>query len=414
MRQTIVGLDIGTTKVCTVVAQVHERGGSTILGVGVTPTKGFDKGVVVHIDDAVAVIEASLADAERQSGIRIDSAYVGITGSHITSLNSSGVAAIARQNHEIAASDIGRAASAAEAVVAPSGREVLHVIPRTYTIDGQEGVRNPIGMNGYRLEVQAHIVSADGMAIHNTVKTIERAGIAIDDLVFQPLASSEAVLTQDEMESGVVLVDIGGGTTDIAVFSQGSIWHTGVLPIGGNNLTNDLAYILHLSHSSAEQLKHQHGSAIITPLDESNQDEQIALDAASGGQQVSRQLVHEIIHARAEQMIEMIYYEVMRSGLEKIPPAGIVLTGGTTLLSRFDELTREMLGVPIRVGTPNRITGLTELVSSPAFATSVGLLRWGSRANATVAARAPASNNGARAGDGFFERFKRWLQEFLP
>lgn len=386
MRHTIVGLDIGTTKISTIVAQVHESGGANILGVGLTQTKGFEKGVVIHIDDAVAAITASLEEAERQSGVRISSAFVGITGNHITSLNSSGAVAIGRASHEILGSDISRAASAAEAVIAPQQREVLHVIPRTYAIDGQEGMRNPVGMNGYRLEVQAHLVSGEAMAIQNLVKTVERAGIDIDDLVFQPLASSEAVLEADEIESGVVLVDIGGGTTDIAIFAQGSIWHTGVLAIGGSHITNDLTYILHLPYTNAEQIKRIHGSALpAAPIE--GEDDQIDYDAGNGTmQQISRQLVHEIIHARAEQLIEMVYYEVMRSGLQTLPPAGIVLTGGSALLPGLDTLTREMLGVPTRIGTPTRITGLTDRIGTPAFAASVGLLRWGRRANETISA----------------------------
>lgn len=414
MRHTIVGLDVGTTKVCTVVAQVHERGGANILGVGIQPSKGFDKGVVIHIDDAAAAIAASLADAERQSGVRIDSAFVGITGNHISSLNSSGAVAISHPTHEIDTSDIGRAANAAEAVVAPSQREVLHVIPRSYAIDGQDGVRNPVGMSGYRLEVQAHVVSGEEMAVQNLIKTVERAGIDIDDLVFQPLASSEAVLTPDEMESGVVVIDIGGGTTDLAVFAPGSIWHTGVLAVGGNNITNDLAYILHVPHTHAEQIKCQYGSALVTH-DQHEQDSiTIEGSATSGAQQVSRQLIQEIIHARAEQMVEMIYYEIMRSGLETLPPTGIVLTGGTALLPHIDELMREMLGVPVRIGTPIRVTGLVERVNSPMFATGVGLLRWGGRAHGTLTPSQHAGRSTPSRGSSLFERFQRWLREFLP
>jgi|HigsolmetaAR202D_1030399.scaffolds.fasta_scaffold00804_18 cell division protein FtsA len=424
MRHTIVGLDLGTTKICTVVAQVHERGGAHILGVGTAPSKGFEKGVVVHIDDAAAAIASSIEQAEKQSGVRIDSAYVGVTGSHISSLNSSGAVAIGRSSQEITEDDIARAAHAAEAVIAPSQREVLHVIPRTYTVDDQEGVRNPIGMRGYRLEVQAHLVSGEAMAIQNLLKTVERAGIEIEEFVFQPLAASEGVLKPEERETGVVLVDIGASTTDIAVFLQGSIWHTSVLAVGGNHFTNDLAYILHLPHNQAEEVKRRYGRVVsieqavgenqeLATEEARKPDEEIQLDASFGSAQtISRTMVEEILSARAEQLIEMIYFEVMRSGISKLPPAGIVLTGGSALLPQFDQLVQEMLGVPVRIGFPTRVTGLTDQVNTPCMATGVGLLRWGSQNG--DGETSVMSHQHHHAGPSWFERFKRWLQEFLP
>lgn len=427
MRHTIVGLDLGTTKICTVVAQVHERGGAHILGVGTAPSKGFEKGVVVHIDDAASAIAASIEQAEKQSGVRIDSAYVGVTGSHISSLNSSGAVAIGRNSQEILEEDIARAAHAAEAVIAPSQREVLHVIPRSYTIDDQEGVRNPVGMRGYRLEVQAHLVSGEAMAIQNLLKTVERAGIEIEEFVFQPLAASEGVLKQDERESGVVLVDIGASTTDIAVFLHGSIWHTAVLAVGGNHFTNDLAYILHLPHNQAEEVKQRYGRIVsveqavgegreqneASDEAEKSNNEEIQLDSSFGSMPtIRRTMVEEILSSRAEQLVEMIYFEVMRSGLEKLPPAGIVITGGSAQMPEFDRLLQEMLGVPVRIGLPTRVTGLVEQVNTPCMAAAVGLLRWGSQNG--EGETSVISHQHHHAGPSWFERFKRWLQEFLP
>src|SRR3712207_553821 len=255
MNRTVVGIDVGTTKICTMVAEVREDARVNILGVGVTPSKGLDKGVVVNIDEAVSAISTSVEKAERTSVYRIGTAYVGIAGRHISSLNSRGVVAISRPDHEISRADVERAVESAQAVAIPTQREVIHVIPRAYIVDGHENIRDPVGMSGYRLEVETHIVSGEVMAIQNLIKSVERAGVEIDDLVLQPLASAEAVLSQEDKERGVVLVDIGGGTTDIAIFVHGSIWHSIVLPIGGNHFTNDLVYVLHTPPHTAEYLK---------------------------------------------------------------------------------------------------------------------------------------------------------------
>lgn len=412
MQRTIVGIDVGTTKVCTVVAQVQENGTANILGVGLTPSKGLDKGVVVNIDDAVASIATSVEKAERLSGYRIGTAFVGVAGRHITSLNSSGVVAISRPDHEITRNDIARAVDAAQAVAIPTQREVIHVIPRAYVVDGQEGIRNPIGMSGYRLEVQTHIVTGEVMAIQNLIKSVQKAGVEIDDLVLQPLASGEAVLTPEDTDRGVVLVDIGGGTTDIAVFINGTIWHTCVLPVGGNHFTNDLVYVLHTPYNTAEYLKLKYGSAIAEP---SEGDDMIDAETLAVGeqQQISRQLINEIVHARAEQIVELVYNEIKRSGYEGMLPAGIVLTGGTALLPRLDELTRDMLGIPVRIGVPTGLTGLADSLDSPPYSTSVGLLRWGGRHSSS--ALGPSHSQPERNDWGSsYERFKGWLREFLP
>ncbi len=414
MQRTIVGIDVGTTKVCTVVAQVQDQGDVNILGVGLTPSKGLDKGVVVNIDDAVASIATSVEKAERLSGYRIGTAFVGVSGRHITSLNSGGVVAIGRPDHEITRNDIARAVDAAQAVAIPTQREVIHVIPRAYVVDGQEGIRNPIGMSGYRLEVQTHIITGEVMAIQNLIKSVQKAGVEIDDLVLQPLASGEAVLTPDDTDRGVVLVDIGGGTTDIAVFIQGTIWHTCVIPVGGNHFTNELVYVLHTPYNTAEYLKLKYGSAIAEAPGEGS-DDLVDADSLAVGekQQISRHMINQILQSRAEQIIELVYNEIRRSGYEGLLPAGIVLTGGTSLLPRLEELTRDMLGMPVRIGAPTNLHGLADSLDSPPYSTSVGLLRWGARHGLEMLS-SPHSAPERNGWGSSYERFKGWLREFLP
>ena len=415
MNRTVVGIDVGTTKICTMVAEVRDDGRVNILGVGTTPSKGLDKGVVVNIDEAVSAISTSVEKAERLSGYRIGTAYVGIAGRHISSLNSRGVVAIPRQDHEITRSDVERAIESAEAVAIPTQREVIHVIPRAYIVDGHENIRDPIGMSGYRLEVETHIVTGEVMAIQNLIKSVERAGVVIDDLVLQPLASGEAVLSPEDKDRGVVLVDIGGGTTDVAIFIQGGIWHSVVLPLGGNQLTNDIVYVLHTPHNTAEYLKLKYGNAIAR---EPEEDEEDAIDTESFApgeqQQISRYYLNQIIQARVEQIIDLVGAEIRRSGYEGLLPAGVVLTGGSSQLPGLDELAREMLGVPVRIGVPTYLAGLAETVEAPPYATGVGLVRWG----VTRGMHHPIGSF-TRTSEGnnwrnVYDRFKLWLKEFLP
>ncbi|WP_026370127.1 cell division protein FtsA [Kallotenue papyrolyticum] len=415
MNRTVVGIDVGTTKVCTMVAEVRPDGRINVLGVGLTPSKGLDRGVVVNIDDAISAISTSVEKAERLSGYRIATAYVGIAGRHVQSLNSRGVVAISRPDHEITAMDVARAVESAQAVAIPTQREIIHVIPRAYIVDGHENIRDPVGMSGYRLEVETHIVTGEVMAIQNLIKSVERAGVTIDDLVLQPLASGEAVLTPEDKDRGVVLVDIGGGTTDIAIFIQGGIWHSVVLPVGGNHFTNDIVYVLHTPHNTAEYLKLKYGAAIAEEPHEGEEDRITAESFAPGEQiQVSRYELNQILQARAEQIVELIAAEIRRSGYEGLLPAGIVLTGGAALLPRFDELMREMLGMPVRIGRPTNLTGLADAVDSPPYATCVGLVRWGmvnGLRQPHKDANKPSETGNWRA---VYERFKSWLREFLP
>ncbi len=416
MQRTIVGIDVGTTKVCTIVAQASDTGKLNILGVGLTPSKGIDKGVVVNIDDAMSAISASVEKAERLSGYRIGTAFVGVSGRHISSLNSRGVVAVQRPDHEITRNDVARAVESAQAVAIPTQREIIHVIPRAYVVDGHEGIRDPIGMSGFRLEVETHIVTGEVMAIQNLIRSVQKTGVEIDDLILQPLASGEACLTADDKDRGVMLVDIGGGTTDIAIFVQGGVWHTSVISVGGNHFTNDITYVLHTPHNTAEYLKIRYGSAIAgDPPAEADSDDQIEIDTLTVGekQKISRHLLNDIIQARAEQVVELIYNEIKRSGYEGMLPAGIVLTGGAAQLSRFDELMRDMLGMPVRIGVPTDLSGLNDSLDSPSYATGVGLLRWGARHGLSMLG--PIHRTDERQGWGnVYERFKGWLREFLP
>ena len=415
MNRTVVGIDVGTTKICTMVAEVRDDGRVNILGRGLTPSKGLDKGVVVNIDEAVAAISTSVEKAERTSGYRIGTAYVGIAGRHISSLNQTGVVAIPRADHEITRQDVDRAVESAQAVAIPTQREVIHVIPRAYIVDGHENIRDPIGMSGYRLEVETHIVTAEAMAVQNLIRSVERAGVVIDDLVLQPLASAEAVLSPEDKDRGVVLVDIGGGTTDVAIFIQGGIWHSVVLPLGGNQLTNDIVYVLHTPHDTAEYLKLKYGQAIAREPEEGEDDEIDTESFAPGErQQISRFYLNQIIQARVEQIIDLVGAEIRRSGYEGLLPAGVVLTGGSALLSGIDELARDMLKVPVRIGVPTNLSGLAESVDAPPFATSIGLVRWGM----TKGMRHPSGSYTGRIESNnwrnVYDRFKLWLREFLP
>lgn len=415
MNRTVVGIDVGTTKICTMVAEVRPDSRINVLGVGLTPSKGLDKGVVVNIDDAVNAIATSVEKAERLSGYRIGTAYVGIAGKHVQSLNSRGVVAISRPDHEITGMDVSRAVESAQAVAIPTQREIIHVIPRAYIVDGHENIRDPVGMSGYRLEVETHIVTGEVMAIQNLIKSVERAGVIIDDLVLQPLASGEAVLTAEDKDRGVVLVDIGGGTTDIAIFIQGGIWHSVVIPVGGNHLTNDIVYVLHTPHNTAEYLKLKYGSAIAQEPEE-GEDDVIKTESFAPGehQEISRYHLNQIIQARCEQIVELIAAEIRRSGYEGLLPAGIVLTGGSSQLPGFDELVREMLGMPVRIGSPSNLTGLSDAVDSPPYATGVGLVKWGM----INGLRQPGGSLTMPREPGnwrnVYDRFKGWLKEFLP
>lgn len=376
MAVPVAALDIGTTKTVALIGEAAEDG-VRILGVGLAPSNGLRKGVVVDVKLAAQSIALAVEQAERMANMAIEGAYVGIAGAHIASINSRGVAPI-HNSRAVTQDVVQRAMDAATAIAVPDNREVIHSIARGYSLDGQDGVRDPIGMMGYRLEVEAHIVTGATPSIQNLYKAVEAAGLQILQLVLEPIAAGDAVLTQAERDHGVVLVDIGGGTTDIAIFIEGSVWHTVVLPIGGLHLTNDLAVGLRSPFAAAEEIKMKYGTLL---ADDARAEEIIEL-AAFGDEEmrvVSRHEVAEILAARADEILGMILAEIKRSGYDGLLPAGVVLCGGTAQLAGIKSFAREILGLPVRVGSPQAIVGMTDRVSAPMCATSVGLVHWGAR-----------------------------------
>jgi cell division protein FtsA len=375
-----------------------------IVGVGNVPSKGIRKGVVVNVHEVATAIADSVQRAERTSGYEIASAYVGVAGAHINAINSRGVVAISRGERGIRPVDVERALEAARAIDVPHNREILHIIPRGFSVDGDDGVRDPVGMQAYRLEVEAHIVTGATSSIRNLVKCVQGTGVQIDSLVLEPLASGAAALTEMEREMGVVLVDIGGGTTDIAIFIEGSIWHTVVLPTGGEQITNDIAIGLRMPYDSAEAIKIKYGHAVSQAV---MPEEMVKIDVfgEDGQQQIPRQFLAEIIEARAEEIFEMVMKEIKRSGYDGLLPAGLVLCGGTANLPGLKDLARDVMGMPTRVGEPTDLRGLVDSLHSPAFATSVGLLRWGVSHDLPQPVQQPARN---------LLKMPGWLKAFLP
>jgi cell division protein FtsA len=378
-KEIIVGLDIGTTKICCIVGEFQpatatEPSEINIIGFGQAPSNGMRKGVVINIDSTVESIKKAVKEAENMAGIKIASAYVGIAGTHIKSFNSSGVVAV--KDKEITQQDIQRVIEAAKAVMIPQDREVLHVIPQEFIIDDQDGIREPVGMNGVRLEAKVHIVTGSISSAQNLIKCANRAGVGVTELCLQPIASSAAVLSQDEKELGVALVDIGGGTTDIAIFREGALLYTSVLPIGGTHITNDISVGLRCSIDHAEKIKLAHATAIASQVNES---ETIEVPAVGEGKPrvVSRKILAEVVEARVEEMCTMIQQEIEKSGYADMLAAGIVLTGGTTLLQGMVELGDFLFEIPLKRGVPIRLGGLKEVVNSPKYSTAVGLLKYG-------------------------------------
>ncbi len=373
--RTIAAIDVGTTKVCTTIADVNDGGAMRIVGVGISPSVGLHKGLVVNINEARDSIRESVRKAEQASDYKIDSAYVGVTGRHVTSLNNRGVVAITRNDRVVRSDDLRRVLATAQSIKVPADRKLLHVIPRTYAVDGQAGVKNPVGMHGFRLDVETHVITAAVTSIQNLVKCIRSIGVDIEDLVLEPLASSEAVLTGDEKQVGVILADIGGGTTDVAVFKDGSIWHTSILPVAGYQLTRDVSIGLGLPFDVAEEMKKRYGS--VMPVYESKAESNTAI--SQDGHGVSYQDLCDIIRARVEEIMKLILLEMPNSDYETLVPAGLVLTGGSSNLAGIATLGREILQLPVRVGTPTDMSGLTDTLCDPAYATSVGLLLWAAK-----------------------------------
>ena len=408
-ERVIVGIDVGTTNICVLVGELDRDGKLNIVGVGTCPSQGLRRGVVVNIEETVTSIAAALDRAERLSGKKITTAYVGIAGSHIASENSKGFVAISPSHRDIIQNDISRAIEVARAIAIPANREVIHVIPRGYVVDGQEGIKNPIGMSGFRLEVETHIITGAVSSIHNLIKCVHKARVEIEDLVLEPLASSEAVLVDGETDLGVALVDIGGGTTDIAVFSDGAIWQTVVLPIGGNLITSDIAIGLRLPFGVAEELKVTYGHCDPSTIAEDDMIE-LAQFMPDCDDLVPRKLLAEIIQARVEELFEMVHEEIRKSGYDGLLPAGLVLTGGTAELPGIQTLAGQILDLPTRIGSPLGLHGLSDSISRPAYATAVGLLQW-ALTHTSFLEEDEQEESGAM---GFASRFGRWLRAFIP
>jgi cell division protein FtsA len=410
-EQAVVALDVGTTKVCVLIGEIEPDRALNIVGVGTAPSRGMRKGVVVNIDEVAGSITEAIEQCVRLSGYRVDSAYVGVTGSHIQGLNTKGVIAVSSSVQEITPADVERAMEAARVQAISGDREVLHVLARGYTLDGQEGVRDPVGMSGHRLEAEIHIVTAATTALHNLVRAVRRAGVDIDAPVLQSLAAAEAVLQPAELESGVALVDIGGGTTDIAIFHDLGVAYTTTLPVGGTHITNDLALGLQAPMSLAEEVKIQFGSAVAGEYEPSDVVDLKTYDNEDG-EPVSRRLIAEIVESRMQEIFALVKREIEKAGYGRLLPAGVVLTGGTADLRDIRRLGRETLGMPVRIGRPSGVVGLTDTVTKPAFATSVGLLLWAQNRDGDPVSTVSHSPSSTWRGDS--HKFGRWLREFLP
>lgn len=374
-KSIITSIDVGTTKICTTIAEYNENGGIRVVGVGLSPSHGLHKGLVVNINEAREAIRDSVRKAEQACDYRVESAYVGVTGRHVSSMNNRGVVAITRNDRLVRSDDLKRVLSSAQSIKVPNDRRLLHVIPRGYSVDGQTGVKNPVGMHGFRLDVETHVITAAATSIQNMVKCIRGVGLDIDDLVLEPLASSEAVLTEDEKQVGVILADIGGGTTDICIFKDGSIWHSSILPVAGYQLTRDIAIGLGLPFDVAEEMKKRYGS--VMPVYESRMESSNPISADGHG--VSYQDLCDIIRARMEEIMRLILLELPSADYESLVPAGVVFTGGSSNLSGVEALGRDIMRLPVRVGVPAHVYGITDSLRDPAYATSVGLLLWGAK-----------------------------------
>lgn len=399
-RNLIVGLDIGTSKVAAIVGEVNEAGEVEVIGVGSTPSRGLKKGVVINLESTVNSIQRAVEEAELMAGCEITSVYAGIAGSHINSLNSHGIVAI--KNKEVSQYDIGRVIDSARAVAIPADQKILHILPQEFVIDMQAGIKEPIGMSGIRLEAKVHMVTGSVSAAQNITKCIRRCGLAVDDIVLEQLASCTSVLTEDEKELGVCLIDIGGGTTDIAIFSQGAIKHTAVIPIAGDQVTNDVAVALRTPTESAEAIKRAYACALTQLVDAEEM-----IDVPSIGdrppRKISKQNLAEIIEPRYEELMLLVQAELRRSGYEGLIAAGIVLTGGSSKVQGLIELAEEIFHMPVRLGLPQHVSGLTDVVANPVHSTGVGLLLYG---------RDHLMNGEhlSESGDGIFARMKAWFQ----
>ncbi|AFP29714.1 MULTISPECIES: cell division protein FtsA [Marinobacter] len=398
----IVGLDIGTSKVVAIVGKRKMDGSIEVVGVGSNPSKGLKRGVVVNIEVTVQAIQRAVEEAELMAGCRIHSVYAGIAGSHIKSLNSHGIVAI--RDREVTQADIDRVIDAAQAVAIPADQKILHILPQEFVIDNQEGIKEPLGMSGVRLEAKVHLVTCAVNAAQNIEKCIRRCGLEVDDIILEQLASSHAILTEDEKELGVCVVDMGGGTTDIAVFTGGAIRHTAVIPIAGDQVTNDIAMALRTPTQNAEEIKIKYACAL-TQLAGADETIKVPSVGDRAPRDLSRQALAEVVEPRYEELFMLVQSELRRSGFEDMIPAGIVITGGASTMEGVIELAEEIFHMPVRLACPQAVSGMTEVVNNPIYATGVGLLIHGFRQ--MDLGRTPVLK-GERAPT-LFERMKAWF-----
>jgi cell division protein FtsA len=403
----IVGLDIGTTKICCIIGERTPEGGVDIIGLGQYPSRGLRKGVVVNIDSTVESIKSAVEEAEMMAGFEIESSFVGIAGGHINSLNSHGIIAV--KGKEVIDKDVERVIEAAKAIAIPLDREVIHVLPQEYIVDNQDGIKDPLGMAGVRLEAKVHIVTAAVTSAQNIVKCVNKAGLDVQDIVLEQLASSESVLSADEKELGVAMIDIGGGTSDMAIFYQGAIKHTSVLTIAGSQMTNDIAIGLRTPNNEAETIKHSYGCAF-SPLVRA--DETIEVSSVGGREPktVSRQILSEIIEARSKEMFDMLDMELTNSGFRDLITSGIVLTGGASAMEGIADLAESVFQCPVRIGTPIGLGGLIDVVNNPMYATSTGLIQYGLKADKSGKTR---QLQGRNMFEKIFSRMRDWAEEFF-
>ena len=409
----LTSIDVGSSKICTLVGELTPDVDLRILGVGITASQGVKKGMVDNIQEATEAIASSVEKAERSSGSRVLSAHVSISGNHVNSLNNRGVATIPGRERPITQQDIDRAVEEAQALNLPTNREILHVVPRFFVVDGQEQVSDPVGMYGQRLDMETHIVSGSLTAVQNLTQCVEGAGVQVEALVLSPMASAQAVLEEEEKRQGIIVADIGGGTTGIAVYVDGAVFHTSVLPVGGYHLTHDLVAGLRAPFSAVEELKTEYGSALPSRI---NPEDIVEMEAFGGQRrkETSRRRVAEILQARVEEILEMIYIDAKRAGFDEMVAAGLVLTGGSASLPGIDELAEQVLRMPVRIGRPRGIHGLADMLNDPAYAASVGLLHWSILENGHNGHKPGISLKSPFAFSGVLDTAKRWLKALIP
>ncbi len=407
MEDIVVGLDIGTTKTCAVIGYLNENSQVEVAGVGVAPSRGLKNGVIVNIDNTSASIVKAIEDAELMAGYEVNSVFAGISGQHIKGENSKGVVAIANRNRTISTVEVKRVIEAAQAIVIPVDREIMHVLSKEFCVDDQSGIKDPVGMSGVRLEAEVHIITAATTSIQNMIKSVAKAGYQHRDIVFNPIASAEAVIGRDERDLGVALVDLGGGTTDVIVYLEGGVAYSSVLPVGSIHITNDISIGLRTSIESAEIIKKKHGCAELSLVDAS---EMVEVPSVGGRapRRLFRQELTQIIQPRVSEIMEMVDHELMKSGKKDMLAAGIVLTGGGSMLDGCVEAAERVFNMPVRIGTPVDIVGLKDVVATPQFANGVGLLKYGVRMS-----RFRNDGKYSKRKPGVVSRLKKVFEEYL-